>query len=60
MKQQPDAQVLYVGTKHGLEADLVPKGKYRICYITSTRFTAKTVFRYFSNYGENSVFTYKG
>ena len=25
MKQQPDAQVLYVGTEHGLEADLVPK-----------------------------------
>ena len=25
MKQQPDAKVLYVGTEHGLEADLVPK-----------------------------------
>ncbi|WP_251424990.1 undecaprenyldiphospho-muramoylpentapeptide beta-N-acetylglucosaminyltransferase [Veillonella agrestimuris] len=25
MKMEPDAQVLYVGTEHGLEADLVPK-----------------------------------
>lgn len=25
MKLEPDAQVLYVGTEHGLEADLVPK-----------------------------------
>ena len=38
MKQQPDAKVLYVGTEHGLEADLVPKENlillhylYKVC-----------------------------
>ncbi len=40
MKQHPDAKVLYVGTKQGLEATLVPKEglsllrfPYKVCNV---------------------------
>ena len=60
MKQQPDAKVLYVGTEHGLEADLVPKENIDFVTLPVQGLQRKTFIRYIGNNGENGIFSYKG
>lgn len=44
-KENPDAEILFVGTKHGLEKDLVPKNGYDIEFITVSGFNRKNLFK---------------
>ncbi|NMA67760.1 MAG: undecaprenyldiphospho-muramoylpentapeptide beta-N-acetylglucosaminyltransferase [Clostridiaceae bacterium] len=56
--KEPDADILFVGTKHGLEGKLVPREGYDIKFIEVSGFkrklsldTLKTVFKLFKSFG---------
>ena len=40
-RRYPDAEILYVGTEHGMEADFVPRAGYPIRFIHSAGFDRK-------------------
>ncbi len=40
-RQYPDAEILYVGTEHGMEADFAPRAGYPIRFIHATGFDRK-------------------
>jgi len=44
-KKNPDAEILFVGTRRGLEKDLVPKNGYDIKFITVSGFNRKNLFK---------------
>lgn len=59
LKNEPDAEILFVGTKNGLESKLVPREGFEIRYIEVSGFkrklsldTFKTVFRLLKSFGE--------
>ena len=41
----PDAEILYVGTEHGMEADFVPRAGYPIRFIHSAGFDRKNLLK---------------
>ncbi|WP_051280284.1 undecaprenyldiphospho-muramoylpentapeptide beta-N-acetylglucosaminyltransferase [Anaerovorax odorimutans] len=44
-RRNPDAEILFVGTKRGMEKDLVPKSGYPIEFITVSGFNRKNIFK---------------
>jgi len=44
-EQNPDTEVLFVGTEKGLERELVPKNGYKIRFITVSGFNRKKLFK---------------
>ena len=44
-KEQPDAEILFVGTRKGLEKDLVPQNGYPIEFITVSGFYRKKLLK---------------
>ena len=43
--KNPDAEILFVGTRRGLERDLVPKNGYDIEFITVSGFNRKNLIK---------------
>ena len=43
--KNPDAEILFVGTKRGLECELVPKNGYDIEFITVSGFNRKNLIK---------------
>ncbi len=46
-KENPEAEILFVGTEKGLESEIVPKNGYNIKTITVSGFNRKKVFKNF-------------
>ncbi|MBE6032200.1 MAG: undecaprenyldiphospho-muramoylpentapeptide beta-N-acetylglucosaminyltransferase [Clostridiales bacterium] len=46
-KRHPDAEILFVGTKRGMEGELVPKRGYPIRFITVSGFNRKNLLKSF-------------
>ncbi len=44
-RRYPDAEILYVGTEHGMEADFVPRAGYPIRFIHSAGFDRKNLVK---------------
>lgn len=44
MKKEPDSEIIFVGTKDGMENDLVKKSGYKISHIRAGRFHRKITF----------------
>ena len=54
--RQPDCDILFVGTEHGLERELIPKAGYDIEYIEVAGFKRKLTLENFVTVKEH--FTY--
>lgn len=44
-RRNPEAEIIFVGTRHGMEKDLVPKSGYDIRFITVSGFHRKQVWK---------------
>ncbi|MEA4989075.1 MAG: undecaprenyldiphospho-muramoylpentapeptide beta-N-acetylglucosaminyltransferase [Anaerovorax sp.] len=44
-RRNPDAEIIFVGTRHGMEKELVPKNGYEIQFITVSGFHRKKIWK---------------